>query len=88
LRAAGETRKGPAVDSKAVLTAQEARIADAVASGLTNREIAAQLFLSPRTIDYHLRKVFAKMGISSRAELTRTILSDQGRSREFGSGDR
>ena len=42
-----------------------------VARGLTNRDIGAQLLLSPRTIDYHLRKVFTKLGIASRAELIR-----------------
>lgn len=79
LRAAGETRKGPATGSTAALTAQEAQIVDAVAEGLTNREIAAQLFLSPRTIDYHLRKVFVKTGVSSRSELTQTILKRTGK---------
>jgi DNA-binding CsgD family transcriptional regulator len=47
------------------------QIAGLVAEGLTNREVAVQLFLSPRTIEYHLRKVFSKLGIASRSELVR-----------------
>ena len=46
-------------------------VARVVAQGLTNRDIAAQLYLSPRTVDYHLRKVFTKLGIGSRIELVR-----------------
>lgn len=53
------------------LTDAEAKVADLVAQGLTNREVAARLFLSRHTIDAHLRHVFAKLGISSRVELAR-----------------
>ncbi len=69
LRATGETAADPHPDALAALTPQELRIATSVAEGATNREIAARLFLSTRTVDYHLRKVFQKTGISSRMEL-------------------
>jgi DNA-binding CsgD family transcriptional regulator len=51
------------------LTPQEVQVARFVGRGLSTREVAAQLFLSPRTIDFHLRNVFTKLGISSRSEL-------------------
>jgi DNA-binding CsgD family transcriptional regulator len=76
LRAAGGS--GPTDDPAALsgLTAQERRVALAISDGRTNREVAAQLFLSPRTVDYHLRKIFQKTGIRSRAELIRLVLTD------------
>jgi DNA-binding CsgD family transcriptional regulator len=70
LRATGETvRKRPAAAGDEELTAQEAQIARLARDGLSNPEIGARLFLSPRTVQYHLRKVFTKLGISSRAQL-------------------
>jgi DNA-binding CsgD family transcriptional regulator len=71
LRATGETARKRDVLAIEQLTPQELQIAGLVTEGLTNKEIATQLFLSPRTVDYHLRKVFAKLGIASRAELIR-----------------
>ena len=76
LRAAGEATPRPAPNRLAALTPQELRIAAAVSGGASNRQIAAQLFLSPRTVDYHLRKVFQKTGITSRAELVRLVLAE------------
>jgi DNA-binding CsgD family transcriptional regulator len=71
LRASGETARKRDPSTLDELTPQELQITGLVAQGLTNREIAAQLFLSPRTIDYHLHKVFSKLGIASRTELVR-----------------
>ena len=71
LRATGETTRKRDPSTLDQLTPQEFQIATLVAEGMTNREIAAQLYLSPRTIDYHLRKVFSKLGIASRNELVR-----------------
>ena len=71
LRATGETARRRDPSTLDQLTPQELQIAGLVAAGLTNRQIAAQLYLSPRTIDYHLRKVFTKLGVASRTELVR-----------------
>jgi DNA-binding CsgD family transcriptional regulator len=76
LRASGETARRRDPSTLGELTPQELQIARLVAAGTRNREVAAQLFLSPRTIDYHLRKVFMKLGISSRAELAQLELLD------------
>lgn len=56
------------------LTPQETRIVVAISKGSTNREIAARMFLSQRTVDHHLRKIFPKLGVSSRADLIRYAL--------------
>lgn len=55
------------------LTPQELQIATLVAQGLTNREIGAQIFLSPKTVEYHLRHVYTKLGIASRADLATAL---------------
>jgi len=77
LAAAGETVRANSVDAVAALTAQEAYIARLARDGRTNAEISAQLFLSVRTVEWHLRKIFSKLGIGSRREL-RTALDQLG----------
>jgi len=69
LRASGQTARRRDPSTLRRLTPQELQVARFVAKGLPTRDVAAQLFLSPRTIDFHLRNVFAKLGISSRAQL-------------------
>jgi len=75
LRASGQTaRRRADPSSVGRLTPQEIQVARFVARGLPTREVAAQLFLSTRTVDFHLRNVFTKLGISSRTELAHVPL--------------
>jgi DNA-binding CsgD family transcriptional regulator len=69
LAAAGESVAEQVAHARDTLTAREGHIAGLAGSGLTNAEIGAQLFLSPHTIEWHLRKVFSKLGITSRKQL-------------------
>jgi DNA-binding NarL/FixJ family response regulator len=73
LLATGETVHKRTVQARYELTAQEVQIARLAGDGLSNPEVAAQLFLSTRTVEWHLRKVFSKLGISSRRELGRAL---------------
>jgi DNA-binding CsgD family transcriptional regulator len=75
LRASGETARKRDPSSVSALTPQELQVARFVADGLSNKEVAAQLFLSPRTVDAHLRSVFAKLEITSRTQLARLRLA-------------
>jgi DNA-binding CsgD family transcriptional regulator len=77
LAATGETVRKRTVEATTTLTAQEAYIARLAGDGRTNAEIGAQLFLSVRTVEWHLRKIFIKLGVSSRREL-RTALDALG----------
>ncbi len=73
LAATGETARKRTDETRDELTAQEAQIARLARDGLSNPEIGAELFISPRTVKYHLRKVFTKLAISSRQELGRAL---------------
>jgi len=73
LEATGEHARKRTVDTLGDLTPQEAQISRLVAEGHTNREIASQMFLSPSTVEYHLRKVFRKLGVTSRTQLARRM---------------
>jgi DNA-binding CsgD family transcriptional regulator len=76
LLATGETARKRTDDARGQLTAQETQIAELAREGHSNPEIGAQLFISPRTVEYHLHKVFTKLGISSRNELQRVLPSE------------
>jgi DNA-binding CsgD family transcriptional regulator len=75
LLATGEHVRKRTADAPTQLTARETQIARLAGDGLSNPEIAAQLFMSPRTIEYHLHKVFTKLDISSRNQLHGALAS-------------
>jgi ATP/maltotriose-dependent transcriptional regulator MalT len=75
LIATGEVVRNRSVETRTELTPQEEQIARLAGDGLSNPEIAAQMFLSGRTIEWHLRKVFTKLGISSRRQLRSALSS-------------
>jgi len=77
LQATGETARKRALPGRhEELTAQEAQVARLAREGLSNPEIGARLFISAHTVQYHLRKVFTKLGITSRSQLDRVLPSD------------
>ena len=73
LLATGETARKRSVENAGQLTAQEAQVAELARQGLSNSEIGARLFISSRTVEYHLHKVFTKLGVNSRVQLHRVL---------------
>jgi DNA-binding CsgD family transcriptional regulator len=81
LEATGETARRRTIETRGELTAQEAVIARLARDGLSNPEIGSRLFISARTVQYHLHKVFAKLTISSRGQLDRALPTDRATTR-------
>ena len=79
LHATGERVRKRVTETRDELTPQERQIARLARDGLSNPEIGAQLFLSPRTVEWHLHKVFSKLGIHSRRELAKALPSSDAR---------
>jgi DNA-binding NarL/FixJ family response regulator len=73
LRANGETPSRDGAGGLRSLTAQEHQVTFVVAQGLTNREAAAALFVSPKTVEFHLCNAYRKLGVRSRGELIRRV---------------
>ena len=78
LRATGERVRNRTTDPPAQLTARETQIGRLAGDGLSNRQIAAQLFISPHTVEYHLHKIFAKLSIASRNQLPSALANGLG----------
>jgi DNA-binding CsgD family transcriptional regulator len=76
LRATGERVRKRELGTLEELTPQEVQIAALVSRGGANREIAAQLFVSPSTVEYHVRKVFRKLGVTSRTQLAHYMINE------------
>jgi DNA-binding CsgD family transcriptional regulator len=73
LRATGERARQRVDETRNELTPQELQVAQLAAEGGSNSEIAAQLYISPHTVDYHLRKVYAKLQVRSRTQLVKVL---------------
>jgi DNA-binding CsgD family transcriptional regulator len=86
LSAAGDHVPKHEAGASSDLSPQEAQISELVAQGATNQEIASQLFISQRTVEYHLHKVFRKLGVKSRTQLARRVL-EEGRPKTVGFSD-
>jgi DNA-binding CsgD family transcriptional regulator len=81
LRASGERLRARDPARRDFLTPRETQIALEVATGASNREVAAALFLTPKTIEFHLTRIYRKLGVHTRGELIRLYASDHGPTR-------
>jgi DNA-binding CsgD family transcriptional regulator len=75
LRASGETARKRDPSTLTTLTPMERQVAQLVSQGMSNKEVAAQCWVSPRTVEFHLRNVFTKTGVASRGELAQLDIS-------------
>ncbi|MEP7091864.1 MAG: helix-turn-helix transcriptional regulator, partial [Nocardioidaceae bacterium] len=75
LRASGETARKRDPSTALSLTPMELKVAELVSQGLSNKDVAAQCWVSPRTVAFHLRNVFTKAGVTSRGELAHLVLA-------------